>query len=232
MRRAINTSIRLFAQAFDPPGPILELGSYYPAGHAALSDLRRHFPGREYVGCDLREGPGVDRVEDAEQLTFADRSVATVLMFELLEHVPHPQRAVSEARRVVRDDGLLALSVPFQHRLHGFPTDYWRFTASGIATLLEEFPQQTVFALGPRLKPAFVFAVAAPRATPGFADASERFAAAIRRAFARTRMRGMLSTLKERGRDFFGCLLGRAELGVTFFDPAQRGGYRDRLSSP
>jgi hypothetical protein len=60
----------------------------------------------------------------------------------------------------VDDRGLLALSVPFNYRLHGFPSDYWRFTASGIHTLLAEFPAKIVFAIGPQLKPAFIFAVA------------------------------------------------------------------------
>jgi len=34
--RSINTSIRLFAEGFDPPAPIVELGSYYVAGHPEL----------------------------------------------------------------------------------------------------------------------------------------------------------------------------------------------------
>ena len=46
----------------------------------------------------------------------------------------------ADVKRVLRDEGLLALSVPFSYRLHGFPSDYWRFTASGIYTLLAEFP--------------------------------------------------------------------------------------------
>ena len=129
MMRAINTSVRLFAEVFHPPAPVVELGAYYPPGYAWLSDLRAYFPGREYIGCDLRAGNGVGRIEDAQRLSFQDSSVGTTLAFEILEHVPDSHMAISEACRVLRDDGLFALSTPFNHGLHAFPDDYWRFSS-------------------------------------------------------------------------------------------------------
>jgi SAM-dependent methyltransferase len=225
MRRAIATSVRVFSDVFKPKGPVIEIGSLYLPGYEQLSNLRPLFPGCEYTGCDLRQGLGVDRIEDAENLSFADRSVGTVLMFEILEHLPNPHKAVSEARRVLSDDGVLALSVPFNYRLHGFPTDYWRFTASGIYQLLADFPQKTVFSLGPRVKPSFIFAVARKNVSSDFAAAQARFADTIQETFRRSRQRGFISALKERGREFFGLILGRAHLGVSFYDPSQPGGY-------
>src|SRR5262249_23820064 len=105
MNRSIRASVRIFAETFRPPGPVYELGSYYPAGFEKLGDLREFFPGVEFLGCDVRSGPGVDRVEDAEALTFADSLAGTILMFELLEHLRHPHKAVAEAHRVLRPDG-------------------------------------------------------------------------------------------------------------------------------
>src|SRR2546428_9662792 len=117
MRQAIRTSVNLFAQNFAPSGPVVEIGSLYLPGYEALSDLRGLFSGREYIGCDIRQGLGVDRIENAEALRFSDGSVGTLLLFEILEHLPHPQKAIAEAHRVLREDGLLALSVPFNYRL-------------------------------------------------------------------------------------------------------------------
>jgi len=218
MRRAINTAVRLFAESFAPPGPVVEIGSLYLPGYERLCDLRGYFPGRDYLGCDIREGLGVDRHEDACDLSFADQSIGTILLFELLEHLPDPQRAIDEAKRVLRPDGLLAVSVPFALRLHGLPRDYWRFTASGVSVLLSRFPARTICAVGPRLKPAFVFGVAAKTDSTEFAAARTRFEARIGEQFAQSRVRGYTSILKERGRDFFGGLLGRAELGVAFLE--------------
>ena len=221
MRRAINTAVRLFAESFKPVGPVVEVGSLYLPGYENLCDLRGYFPGRDYIGCDIRNGLGVDRLEDACALSFGDQSIGTLLLCELLEHLPDPQRAIDEAIRVLRPDGLLAVSVPFSLRLHGLPRDYWRFTANGVSVLLSDFPARTIFSVGPRLKPAFVFAVAAKTDSAEFSSAKSRFEARIGEQFAQSRARGYTSILKERGRDFFGGLLGRAELGVAFLEEQQ-----------
>ena len=229
--RAINTSVRLFAEVFDPPAPIVELGAYYPPGYAWLSDLRAYFPGREYIGCDLRAGNGVDRIEDAQQLSFQDSSVGTMLAFEILEHVPDSHMAISEACRVLRDDGLFALSTPFNYGLHAFPDDYWRFTSSGMDRLLAPFPDKVIFALGPRAKPAFVFAVAAKTASATFAAAKVLFREQVEDTFRRTRLKGYSSILRRGGRDWLACALGHGEVGAAFFDPAVGGGYFPRSAA-
>ncbi len=230
MRQAINTSVRLFSEGFEPRGPVVEIGALYQPGYDELCNLRRYFAGREYIGCDIRYGLGVDRIEDAHALSFADRSIGTMLLFETLEHLPHPGKAISEAWRVLDDEGLLAMSVPFNYRLHGFPSDYWRFTASGVYALLSDFPDKVVFALGPHLKPAFIFAIAAKYTSRELTERKTKFQARVLETFRRSWLRGHISVLKERGRDFFGLLLGRAQLSARFFDPAQGGGYVPSLN--
>jgi hypothetical protein len=96
------------------------------------------------------------------------------------------------------------------------PSDYWRFTPSGVSVLLASFDERIVFALGPRLKPAFVFAVAGKKSLPP--GKVEAFRELVHSEFDSSRMRGRISVLKERARDFLGFLLGRAELQVSFFD--------------
>jgi SAM-dependent methyltransferase len=218
VRRAIRTSVELFVTCFDPSGPVIEIGSRYAPGHRRLSDFRPLFPGVPYIGCDSREGPGVDRVEGAEARSFAEGSAGTVVCTCTLEHVRRPERAIAEMRRVLREDGVLALSVPFTFRLHGLPEDYWRFTPSGVDVLLSGFEDTVIFSVGPRLKPAFVFAVAARRASARFAESKARFRSEVQGAFRRSRLWGHVSVFKERGRDFLGHLLGRAELSVRFFE--------------
>lgn len=225
MRRAIRTSVELFSETFEQSGRVVELGAYRMPGYEKLCDLRPSFHPRAYIGCDIRMGLGVDQIEDAHNLSFETSSVGTMLMFEILEHLPSPNKAVSEAFRVLADDGLLAVSVPFTYRLHGFPSDYWRFTASGVHQLLSDFPDKVVFSLGPRLKPAFTFAVASKSSSPEFTEQKRIFQKRIQAAFEDTRMQGYISVLKERGRDFFGHLLGRSELSAKFFDATADGGY-------
>src|SRR5215471_4075808 len=98
MRRAVNLSARLFAEIFRPVGPVVELGAFFPLAEKRRANLRPYFLDQEYIGCDIRRGPGVDLIEDAQDLSFPDKSVGTLLMFELLEHLPHPQKAIAEAQ--------------------------------------------------------------------------------------------------------------------------------------
>jgi SAM-dependent methyltransferase len=227
MNRAVNTSMRLFAESFDPPGPVIELGSFYPPGWEELADLRRYFPGREYIGCDIRPGLGVDRIEDAENLSFEDGTAGTVLICDMLPHTPHPDRVASEVLRILKPGGLLATSAAFHFRINGFPTDYYRFTASGLYTLLEGFDARRVFALGPRVLPRFAFAVAAKEPDDRYSASVRRFEERVHDAFRRTRFHAYVNELAASGRELLGCLLGRAELGAAFYDPESAGGYLD-----
>lgn len=227
MRRAINKAVKLFSETFTPDEPIVEIGSCYMPGYENLSDLRPYFKEQNFIGCDIRAGLGVDQIEDALDLSFEDQSVNTVLMFEILEHLPNPQRAIAESYRVLGDEGLLVISVPFTYRLHGFPSDYWRFTPSGVYQLLNDFPDKVVFALGPRLKPAFNFAVASKKTSPRFTKQKHLFKERVETSFQNSKLRGYLSELKERGRDFFGHALGRSDMTVNFYDGSLKGSYTE-----
>jgi SAM-dependent methyltransferase len=226
MRKAIRSSIGIFRECFRPHGPVVEIGSCYAPGYQWLADLRPLFPGMDYVGCDARPGPGVDRIEDVYALTFANGYAGTVLLCEVLEHLRDPKAALAEVHRVLRDDGLLVVTVPFQLGLHAFPTDFWRFTSSGLHLLLDAFPARTVFALGPRVKPAVIFAVACKTSSPDFERHAADFERKITAEFEASRLRGLLSELRHRGRDFLGCLLGRAHLEAAFFRPDGESGFR------
>src|SRR5690242_2333824 len=105
MRDNVRAFVAAAAANFELRGPVYEFGSYIVPGQEAIGDLRSLFPGREYVGCDMREGPGVDRVEDISQLSLPDESAATILCVETLEHVFEVRRAVDEILRVLAPDG-------------------------------------------------------------------------------------------------------------------------------
>ena len=103
------------------------------------NDLRPLFEGRDFIGTDFREGPGVDRVEDLRSLSFGDGEVGTALCLDTLEHCADPITACREMHRVVADGGVCAISSVMLFGIHGYPSDYWRFTPEGFRTLLEDF---------------------------------------------------------------------------------------------
>ncbi len=74
---------------------------------------------------------------NAQQIPIADNSVDTVLLLDVLEHLPMPEQAVSEIRRVLRPDGHCIIQVPFLYPLHDTPYDFQRWTENGLSVIAE-----------------------------------------------------------------------------------------------
>src|SRR5262249_39721859 len=126
MRDHNRTFCRLVAETFDCPGPVFEFGSFQVEGQEDEADLRDLFSDKQYVGCALRPGPGVDRVEDVSAMTLTDGTAGSVLCIETFEHVFEVRRAFDEVDRVLKPGGLFIITSPLNFRIHAYPDDYWR----------------------------------------------------------------------------------------------------------
>jgi len=84
------------------------------------SHTNRAFP--DFDVCEQFDGDPIANVVTCEQV---------------LEHVPDPAQAVRSMAAMLRPGGLLVVSVPFMLRVHPHPGDFWRFTETGLARLLE-----------------------------------------------------------------------------------------------
>ena len=146
--------------------PVVEIGARAAEGQEDIADVRSIFGAREHIGCDIQEGPGVDRVEDVHALTFADDSVGTVICFDTLEHVADPIRALQEIHRVLKPGGLVAMSSVMFFVIHAHPWDYWRFTPEGFALLLQPFETKLVIANGWSEMPETVFGIGVKGPSP------------------------------------------------------------------
>jgi SAM-dependent methyltransferase len=62
------------------------------------------------------------------KLPFQDGSFDTVLLTDVLEHLPEPQDAMGEVGRILRWGGKLIIGVPFFYWIHEQPHDYHRYT--------------------------------------------------------------------------------------------------------
>jgi len=160
MRGNVLELVRVIAAHVDLPEPIVEIGSYQVPDQPYPSDLRPFFAGKQFIGCDARQGPGVDRIEDVHALSFADGSVGTILMLETLEHVADPIRALQQVRRVLRPEGFAVLSSCMDTPVHDHPSDYWRFTPQGFDLLVKDLSPRRVFLQGHPLFPHTVAAIA------------------------------------------------------------------------
>jgi len=185
MRDNVRAFVAAAAESFSLDGPVYEFGSYIVPGQETIGDLRELFPGLPYVGCDMREGPGVDRVEDISRLSLADESVPTIVCVETLEHVFEVRRAVDEIIRVLAPGGIVMISTPFNFYLHNYPGDYWRLTPSCLDGLLAPLGAVAVGWQGVESFPHTVYAVACKAPVPAaFAGGFGRFTASFERRLA------------------------------------------------
>jgi SAM-dependent methyltransferase len=171
MNQFLNGVARAFAETFDLPGPILEIGSQQVPGQEEIADLRPLFYDKRYLGVDIAPGRGVDFVADVESLPQADASVGTVIAMNTLEHVPHFWRAFDEIHRVLRPDGALLVSCPFYFHIHSYPSDYWRFSPEALALLLDRYPNKILGRHGPTRRPASVWGLAFREGRPAITPA-------------------------------------------------------------
>jgi ubiquinone/menaquinone biosynthesis C-methylase UbiE len=91
----------------------------YPAAQVTNLDME---PSYADAGCNRQEGVRFVR-GDATRLEFQDDSFDAITMFDVLEHIPDHERAVSEAVRVLKPGGYLLISTPNEH---------WRFPYYGV----------------------------------------------------------------------------------------------------
>lgn len=175
MRESIKEFVRIVVESVKILEPIYEFGSLQVPGQEGFADLRPIFEGKEYVGCDMREGAGVDRILNLHNIDLPAASAGTVLVLDTLEHVEFVRKAVEEVHRILKPNGILVISSVMKFPIHDHPYDYWRFTPEGFKSLLKPFDFSFVDLAGDQLFPHTVVGIGFKGSTP--AGQMDEFAA-------------------------------------------------------
>lgn len=108
-----------FARPYCVGKHVLDAGCGVGYGSAFLGEAARSVVGVDVSGEAIdyaRARYGGGNVEfavgDLQQLEGADAAFDAVVAFEVIEHLPQPERFVAEARRVLTPDGVLVVSTP------------------------------------------------------------------------------------------------------------------------
>ena len=95
-----------------------------------------------YLGVDWTNTDhklNCDIVSDLNKpLLIENETVNTVVSFQVLEHLHNPQNMLDESYRILKKNGYIILTVPFQWMVHEEPYDYFRYTPFGLERMLKK----------------------------------------------------------------------------------------------
>jgi SAM-dependent methyltransferase len=134
LRQAIEDVIRDFV-AKSPRKLTL---ADYGCGNKPYEPLIAPFV-EKYIGIDLPENKIADiHISPEGQIELPEKSLDVVLSTQALEHVVNPTEYLAEALRVLKDDGQLILSTHGYWMFHPDPTDFWRWTSTGLKKVVTD----------------------------------------------------------------------------------------------
>lgn len=73
----------------------------------------------------------------SKRLPFSDSEFDTIILSDVLEHIPDPQQLCNEMSRVLSGNGKLLMNVPFYYWIHEKPHDYYRYTEFALRRFME-----------------------------------------------------------------------------------------------
>lgn len=108
-------------------------------------NLKQFWP--DTISTDLVPAPWLDVAADAQALPFADNCIENIVGVDVLHHIAHPRRFFTEAARVLRPGGRIALIEPaitpgsyiFYKYLHPEPVRYVADPLAGAAGSRDPF---------------------------------------------------------------------------------------------
>lgn len=96
----------------------------------------------EHIGLDhegtFHSTENVDLIGTAYEIPAEDCSFDTVLCTAALEHLEEPGLAISEANRILKNDGVAIYTVPFFWHTHEAPRDFYRYSKYGLEYLFKK----------------------------------------------------------------------------------------------
>ncbi|CAB1067838.1 hypothetical protein D1AOALGA4SA_141 [Olavius algarvensis Delta 1 endosymbiont] len=124
---------------------IIEIGSYNING--GLRPLIESYKPSEYIGVDIKKGPGVDIICRAEDILekFGKESFDVVISTELLEHVRDWKKVVKNIKSICKESGIILVTTrSYGCHYHGHPFDFWRYELDDMRNIFSDCSMERI----------------------------------------------------------------------------------------
>jgi ubiquinone/menaquinone biosynthesis C-methylase UbiE len=128
---------------------LCESAKIYDKEHCLILDIapQVHQGAKQFFKYSTIKTADISPLSDADYIIdickynkiINDNTFDIVVCTEVLEHTLRPFDAINEIHRILKPNGALLMSTPFNFRIHGPLPDCWRFTEHGIRSMLHNF---------------------------------------------------------------------------------------------
>lgn len=129
-------------------GRVIDLGGHKGSSYFSLLNTEQPVEVANFDGMESgihKTSSGADHVFDFEKtFPFIDASFDTILCINVMEHIYNFKNLVTESARILKQNGVMYVSVPFFFNIHGSPNDYFRYTKSALERLFADAGFQVV----------------------------------------------------------------------------------------
>jgi len=107
-----------------------------PWGGSPPNDHQQYAPNAKWLGTDIDAGDGVDIIADLHCISgMVSQRFDGIFSASTLEHVQRPWIVVKQLAAMMNEGGVLFIQTHQTFPIHGYPSDYFRFTTEALAVL-------------------------------------------------------------------------------------------------
>lgn len=100
-------------------------------------------------GFDIKPSIFTSFVGTADNLPFKEKSFDKVILANSLYYFNNPFKVIEGVHKILKNNGILFISIPFFYPIHDTPDDKYRFTEFGLKTMLDNnFQIKKIKAIG------------------------------------------------------------------------------------
>jgi len=120
-------------------GIVIDLGCGKKPYYHYFKNYSKYYFGIDYPDFTISHSFNMDICADVQMLPIKNSVADTIICNQVLEHIPDTDQFFYEITRILKNEGILILTVPFFWGLHEEPRDYYRFTKYGLDNYCKKY---------------------------------------------------------------------------------------------